>query len=215
MSYEFKSIPNFLGFMQSYNFIEGRLVKFLYSIPKDQNERFYDLYDLTDFQSATEEQRENLLFAITNKKAKNVDDALINEYYSFEDEGVEGSVGRGNGVLTYGAKEIEFFRSRYEPVEPQIQVNLNPPIRNFNTSQQAIETNRLSFNSLSSMQGITQESFTVSATTGSATELITTATETISDVGGLSTAGRSRAIESENVTVPGAARTETVRTSGY
>ena len=118
----------------------------------------------------------------------------------------------GNTIQNYSPNEIEFFRSRYAPAQPEIQVDLTPPAGNFNSSQAVIENNGMQYNSLSSLGEFAQEDFIVTATTGSATELITTATEQISDVGG--TISRDRTIESQDVRV-GGSTTQTVTTSGY
>ena len=90
---------------------------------------------------------------------------------------------------------------------------LTPPTGNYNSSQDAIENSGISDSSLSSLGESVEEEFTITATAGSATELITTATEEISDVGG--TVSRDREIQSTGVTVGGGGSTRTVTTSGY
>jgi len=212
MSFEF-SITTALRALASYNRIEGRFVKFLRSIPKNENERFFDTYSLSNFATISDEDVDRLLFSITKISSRNVDGELIAEYYTFEDDDVT-----GREPLRYSSNEIEFFRSRYAPVIPEIQVDLTLPAGNFNSSQAVVENDGMQYDSLSSLGGFVQENFIVTATTGSATELITTATEQISDVGG--TISRDREVTSTGVRLTNAdgtsvASTRTVTTSGY
>jgi len=79
----------------------------------------------------------------------------------------------------------------------------------FNSKQSMIE-----YDSISSLGSISQETITISTTTGSITGLITEQAQTITDIGGLSTAGRSREIANTNVRIAGTSGT-TVTTSGY
>lgn len=208
----FETLANFAKFITTYDFIDGRMVKFLTSISKGTNQRFYDSYEML-FVGADDEQIDRMLFSITTKNTKNVDNVNIKEYYSFEEFEVEGSPGANYGKLEYSDEEISFFRDRYAPVDPEIQVDLTPPTGNYNSSQDAIENSGISDSSLSSLGESVEEEFTITATAGSATELITTATEEISDVGG--TVSRDREIQSTGVTVGGGGSTRTVTTSGY
>ena len=70
------------------------------------------------------------------------------------------------------------------------------------------------------MGNIVQETITVTATTGSMSELIIEQTESVSDAGGLSGAGTDREITSTGVSLTtedggAVATTRTVTTSGY
>ncbi len=212
MSFEFK-ISTALALLSYYNRVDGNFVEFLRIIPKNENERFYDTYDLSKFRNISDEDIDRLLFSIVKVKFSNRDGDEIDEYYSFEDSEVG-----GNTIQTYSSTEIDFFRSRYAPVRPEIQVDLTPPAGNFNLSQAVVENDGMQYDSLSSLSGFVQEDFIVTATTGSATELITTATEQISDVGG--TISRNREVTSTGVRLTYAdgtsvASTRTVTTSGY
>ena len=204
MSFEFKLSAG-LALLAYYNKVDGRFVEFLQKIPKNQNERFYNTYDLSKFGRISDEDIDRLLFSIVKLRARSRDGDTIEEYYTFEDNDVAGT-----STQNYSTSEIEFFRSRYAPAQPENQVDLTPPAGNFNSSQAVIENNGMQYNSLSSLGEFAQEDFIVTATTGSATELITTATEQISDAGG--TISRDREITSTG----GLSGTgTTVTTSGY
>jgi len=139
----------------------------------------------------------------------------IREYYTFEDfEVTRNLTGERGGYLNYDPSEIDFLRQRYGPVPPQLQITLEVVQDTRIPSQAVVENLPISYDTLSSLGEPTQEQLTVSAVTGSATGLITEETETVTDVGGLSGAGRDRTIESTGVTV-GSTSTRTVTTSGY
>ena len=207
MSFEFKLSAG-LALLAYYNRVDGRFVEFLQKIPKNQNERFYDTYDLSKFGRISDEDIDRLLFSIVKLRARSRDGDTIEEYYTFEDSDVVGT-----STQNYNTSEIEFFRSRYAPAQPEIQVDLTPPAGNYNSSQAVVENSGIEYSSLSSLGESVEEEFTITATAGSATELITTATEEISDVGG--TVSRDREIQSTGVTVGGGGSTRTVTTSGY
>ena len=207
MSFEF-NIAAGLALLAYYNRVDGRFVEFLETIPKNENERFYDTYDLSKFKPISNEDIDRLLFSIVMVRARSRDGEQINEYYTFEDCDVE-----GRSIQNYSSEEVEFFRSRYAPARPEIQIDLTPPAANFNSSQAVIENSGGQYSSLSSLDEFVQEDFVVTATAGSATELITTATDEISDVGG--TVSRDRTIKSTGVRVGARGDTRTVTTSGY
>ena len=116
-------------------------------------------------------------------------------------------------------KEEERLNFLYGFEEPEISILIEERDETPSTYQNYLEHDSISYDSLGSLGNITQESFTVSATTGSATELITDESQQISDTGGLSTAGRDREILNERVRVDTTdnpdAQPGTVRTSGY
>lgn len=97
--------------------------------------------------------------------------------------------------ITYSENEKNSLERLYGPNPPILQVDLEEiPIRGDIGIQNSVIGEQISYNSLSSLGAISQEGFTISATTGSVTGLITEQTETITDVGGLSGAGRDRTI---------------------
>ena len=72
----FETLANFAKFITTYDFIDGRMVKFLTSISKGTNQRFYDSYEML-FVGADDEQIDRMLFSITTKNTKNVDNVNI------------------------------------------------------------------------------------------------------------------------------------------
>ena len=84
MSFEF-SISTALALLSCYNRVDGNFVEFLRIIPKNENERFYDTYDLSKFRNISDEDIDRLLFSIVKVKFSNRDGDEIDEYYSFED----------------------------------------------------------------------------------------------------------------------------------
>ena len=207
MSFRFVQ-ADFRAYLHMYSFVEGRFVKFFTSIPKVENQRFYDTYNMSKFVGG-EGDIDSIIFSIVRKDGRNPDNIAIKEYYPFEADEVSESAA---GALTYSEEEVDFFRERYAPADPEIQVDLTPPAGNYNSSQDTVENIGVLDSSLSSLGESVEEQFTITATAGSATELITTATEQISDVGG--TISRDRTIKSEDVRV-GSSTTQDVTTSGY
>lgn len=198
-------------------FTEGAASKFLKEIQKENTQRFFDSYDFI-YGSLNTERRRDLIFSIIRMKTVNSDSNLINEYYTFQDSEVKFDA--FTKKLSYIQPEIEYFRQRYGSVAPELQVNIDDaPEQSTISFQNSISTDPISYDSVSSLGSITQESFTISATTGSATELITEQTGLISDAGGISGAGRDREILNERVTVDTTGISDvqpgTVRTSGY
>lgn len=123
-------------------------------------------------------------------------------------------------TVNYSAEEEEKLDSLYMPAEPEISFAADSGTSRIFNFQNTAQGNTISYDSLSSMSGITQESITISASTGSASGLITEQTDTISDVGG--TISRNRDLENTGVSIEiqGAAlsegiSTQTVTTSGY
>jgi hypothetical protein len=110
--------------------------------------------------------------------------------------------------------EQNAFNREYGESTVQFSFSINQQELNISTHQNSIAPEEINYNSLSSLGSISDESFTISATTGSVGELIVQDTETFSDVGGLSGGGRNREIESTGVTI-GSTSTRNVRTSGY
>ena len=202
-------------------FTEGAASKFLKEIQKENTQRFFDSYNFIYGTLSTERRRE-LIFSIIRMKTVNSDSNLINEYYTFQDSEVKFDV--STKKLSYIQPEMEYLRQRYGSVAPELQVNIDDaPEQSTISFQNSIPADPISYDSVSSLGNITQESFTISATTGSSTELITEEAETVTDVGGLSGAGRNRTINNTgfSVDIEDAATTTTdadptvVRTSGY
>lgn len=128
---------------------------------------------------------------------------------------------QGKGNIEYAsASEEERLKFLYGAVEPEIQITLDEAALPSSLFQNEIQTNEISYESISSMGAATQEELTVSATTGSVTGLITEQTETITDVGGVVARGRrTGGPETLTTTVTdsatGATTTYEVTTSGY
>jgi hypothetical protein len=124
--------------------------------------------------------------------------------------------------FVYNPEQMEFLEQSYGDVEPFIQIDLNEtPTRADIGIQNSITGEKISYDSLSSLGSVSQEGFTISATTGSVTGLITEQTQVITDVGGLSTGGRDRTITNTGVStqiqseVASGVVTDAVTTSGY
>jgi hypothetical protein len=118
--------------------------------------------------------------------------------------------------------EFEFFSSSYGNAEPTVQFNLNT-IEKPSPPQQYFETEILSYDLLSPLLESQNEDFTINAVTGSVTGTLSTPTEGISDVGGISTGGTDRETTTTGISTriatsaglgPGV-RSTTVSTSGY
>jgi hypothetical protein len=114
--------------------------------------------------------------------------------------------------IFYNEGEESKLISLYGAAEPQLAFSVEQPLSNNSDYQNSIEVGLVSYDSLSSLGQVSQESFTITTTTGSISGLITEEVETISDVGG--TISRDREITSSDVRV-GSSTTQTVTTSGY
>jgi len=112
--------------------------------------------------------------------------------------------------IVYSDSEIDKLNTLYGSVEPEFQFSL-PPQTEIPPAQNSVKSDELSYDSLSFLGNITNEEFSVTAATGSATGLIIESRQQISDVGGLSGAGRDRTIASTGVSTGDV----TVTTSGY
>jgi len=137
---------------------------------------------------------------VITREPISVDNLLVPEYNLIEEEKIKlepiyaSSVGVASSI-EIGARESQKIEELYGHFEPELQVSLEQtPIRADIGIQNSVVGEQISYNSLSSLGAISQEGFTISATTGSVTGLITEQTETITDVGGLSGAGRDRTI---------------------
>ena len=124
------------------------------------------------------------------------------------------------------SREEERLNSFYGFEEPELSISLEERDETPSTYQNYFNHDEIAYSSLSSLGNITQESFTISSTAGSATELITDEAQQISDVGGTFTRGTienfnvseeirdaaDRASESDPFSTTD---TSTVTTSGY
>lgn len=145
------------------------------------------------------------------------------ESETFDIEPLQTSHQDGRITFVYNPEQMEFLEQNYGDVEPTIQIDLNEtPIRADIGIQNSITGEKISYDSLSSLGSVSQEGFTISATTGSVTGLITEQTQVITDVGGLSTAARDRTITNTGVSTQIQAKadsvgisTDAVTTSGY
>lgn len=166
-------------------------------------------------------QQSNRVFVISRESFVADDGTNLWKYSSVSDYLIEPSRATPNiNSFSYSQEERERLEKLYGDIEPSLQVSLDEaPIREDIGIQNSVVGEQISYNSLSSLGAISQEGFTVSATTGSVTGLITEQTETITDVGGLSGAGRDRTIESTDavITTPFGVitGTRTVTTRGY
>jgi len=127
-------------------------------------------------------------------------------------------------TIHYGNNnEEEKLMSLYGPAEPQISFSIEEAVQNTNVYQNFIEVDAISYDSLSSLGEVSEESFTIMATTGSISGLIIEQSEQITDSGGLSGAGRDRGITSTRISSTIASEaglgdgvtSTTVTTSGY
>ena len=199
-------------------FTEGQFARFLSSIEKEPEQRFFDSYTFI-FEYLEQDEKDEILFSIIRQATIDSIGNQIKEYYTFEDTAVRR---KSDGTLIYGSSELDFLLQNYAPSEPQLQISLDEETLSNISFQNSIPTDPISYDSLSSLGNITQESFTISVTIGSATELITEEAETVTDVGGLSSTGRNRTIGNTGVSsqisasaASAGVSTSTVRTSGY
>ena len=202
-------------FLLNYNVLESNIAPFALELSGAGEVRFFDTYEFR-FGATDAESRERLIFSIIRLQTTDSLEQAIDEYYSFEDDEVKLPPDRGL-ILQYGQGEDEFLQNLYSFVEPEIQISLDPTPINNNIHQASVPIRPIPFDSLSSLGEISQESFTVSAATGSVTGLITEQTETITDVGGVVARGRRDAAGdvTTTTTTGGTTTTTTVTTSGY
>jgi hypothetical protein len=166
-------------------------------------------------------QQRNKIFVISRESFIADDDTNLWKYTSIADYSIQITRQGDNSYLfSYSEEEKQRLQSLYGDEEPVLQIDLDEtPTRADIGIQNSVVGEQISYNSLSSLGAISQEGFTISATTGSVTGLITEEAETITDVGGLSGAGRDRTIESTDavITTPFGVitGTRTVTTRGY
>ena len=124
-------------------------------------------------------------------------------------------------ALIYDEEEKDILKQRFSGSTPELQIDLQvPPLFDYQVVQRSVKIEPISYDSISSLGEISQELITISATTGSVTGLITEQTQVITDVGGLSTAGRDRTITNTGVSTQIQSEIAigdggTVTTSGY
>lgn len=113
--------------------------------------------------------------------------------------------------IRYDERELRILENKYttEPLSFLLEQAVNFSFERGEGDTSNTRQGMIDYDSISSLGAISDETVTISATTGSVTGLITEQAETITDVGGLSGAGRDRTIEGGGV---GGAN---VRTSGY
>ena len=168
-------------------------------------------------------QQSNKIFVISRESFIADDDTNLWKYTSIADYSIQiAREGDNSYLFSYSEKEKQRLQSLYGDEEPTIQIDLNEtPIRADIGIQNSITGEKISYDSLSSLGSVSQEGFTISATTGSVTGLITEQTQVITDVGGLSTGGRDRTITNTGVStqiqseVASGVVTDAVTTSGY
>lgn len=185
--------------------------------------KFYNSYTLR-YGALSQEQRDSLLFSIIKLNTVDSLDQDITEYYSFEESEVEitelGAQDTDGNIraysLSYSSEEEGFLNNLYGNVEPNFDFSVAHSLPS-DLHQNSILRPTNEYDLISSLGDISQESFTVSATTGSVTGLITEQAETITDVGGVVARGRRNTVGDVTTTigVGSAATTRTVTTSGY
>lgn len=208
---------------------EGVGVDFLSDIEKEEEYLFYKYENDNEnfvFSTTTVEQRNRIIFGIIKSKFDDPTDGYTtyDHYYSFEDTDVSPRIVDGdqyyeNGSVVvsqevrFGFEEKSFFRDLYSGSAPSFQLSFENFLEpSLDRPQASVENENLSYNSLSSMDEIGDETITVTATTGSVTGLVTETADTPTDVGNISS--RNRQIQSTGVTVGGPS-TRTVTTRGY
>ena len=168
---------------------------------------------------------ENKVFSISYVEHTNDDGETLPRYSGIGEviRFVDAMDEPGKRYFFYNDIEKNKLISLYGREAPIMQINFDPPDRPPIVPQKSIQNTNSLFNSLSSLAEISQESFTITAATGSIIGLITEEVETISDVGGLSGAGRDREITSTRISSTIASEaglgdgvtSTTVTTSGY
>jgi hypothetical protein len=113
--------------------------------------------------------------------------------------------------IDYDQSELDILENKYttEPLSFLLEQVANFSFERGEGDTSNTRQSMIDYDSISSLGAISDETITISATTGSATGLITEQAETITDVGGLSGAGRDRTI------IGGGVGGANVETSGY
>jgi hypothetical protein len=161
-------------------------------------------------------QQSNKIFVVSRESFIADDDTNLWKYVSIADYSIQITrEGDSSYLFSYSEKEKQRLQSLYGDVEPFMQIDLNetPTIADIGI-QNSITGEKISYDSLSSLGSVSQEGFTISAATGSITGLITEQAQVITDVGGLSTGGRSRDIDNTDSKFAPTTATN-VTTSGY
>ena len=202
--------------------ISANTYKYLAKFEKEDDQRFFDTYSAVF--SIFQTPPEDIIYTIFKLDTIDKFDQQIKEYYTIEDDTIRITTDDfGFHSIEYSERESQFLSDRYGFVAPELQVTYDSDAPQNNIFQNSEPNNTISYDSLSSMAGnATQENFTVSATAGSTTGLIIEEAEQISDVGGISGAGRNRNISNTGATGQVAEEasdtgisTGTVTTSGY
>ena len=195
------------------------IIKNLYSI---RNQRFLGSFR-PYYKTLTSEDITNRLDdgrCVITREAIVSQNSLQYEYTLIQDQrlSIEEQSSTPSGMnmgISHGTREAQIIEQMYGHVDPLLQVSINEtPIRADIGIQNSITGEKISYDSLSSLGSVSQEGFTISATTGSVTGLITEQTQVITDVGGLSTAGRDRTITNTGAT-RATITSDRVTTSGY
>ena len=196
-------------FLRKYNFDD-----YYYTQGLSTSDVFFGFIETDPLNDAIEQKQ--IEFLPFFDRIVNEDDTILRDYGAIaeEIELLRDPFEPGKFGIKYSEAEEQKLSSRYSFVEPQLQITLESSVANNSVYQNSIQPIELTFDSLSSLGPVAQETITVTATTGSVTGLITEQAETITDVGGLSGGGRDREIQSTGVDV-GSTSTRTVTTSGY
>lgn len=182
----------------------------------------------TKSETFSDQLPENRLFLISREKVTLADDSSMYDYISVEEEevvievvGVSQDLSSKAFSISYGPKETERLFSLYANAVPQLQVTLDEdPLGATATTTNSVKGDGLTFNSLSSLGPISQETLTLSVTSDSEGIAIEQREAVVTDVGGVTTTGvrrnvgASERIESE-ATRLGLESEDVFITSGY
>lgn len=171
---------------------------------------------------------EDKLFLISRERIDLDDGSFMFDYTSIEEEevsiegvGVEADLSFASAAISYGPKEAERLISLYGNAPVELQITLEEePLASTVITTNSIQGEDISFNSLSSLGPISQESLTLTVVSDSEGEAIEQREAVITDVGGVTTTGvrrnvgASERIESE-ATRLGLESEDVFITSGY
>lgn len=140
---------------------------------------------------------ENRLFLISREKVTLDDDSSMYDYISVEEEeiviktvGVTPDLSSKTLSISYGPKETERLFSLYANAVPQLQVTLDEdPLGATATTTNSVKGDGLTFNSLSSLGPISQETLTLNVVSDLEGQIIEQREAVVTDVGGVTTTG--------------------------
>tara|TARA_R110000851_G_scaffold126345_1_gene257685 strand:+ start:4512 stop:5240 length:729 start_codon:yes stop_codon:yes gene_type:complete len=168
------------------------------------------------------------LFLISKEHIELDDGSFMYDYTSIEEQeitiettGVEGDLSTASATILYGPKEVQRLVSLYGVVTPQLQVTLDEdPSGATAITTNSVKGDGLTFNSLSSLGPISQETLTLSVTSDSEGTAIEQREAVVTDVGGVTTANVRESLKVDGdlkvrATSAGITSGTTTITSGY